>query len=106
MLQATMANTQSECIDAEHMTQPPAISLSDYASNLKPAAKTRYIEKLQYDNSTSSLPDPFTLTSGWSDQPALWPDITFGDIYTYLIDTPGKFTHQNLKAHKSLKAYE
>uniref|UniRef100_A0A3Q1EA30 YqaJ viral recombinase domain-containing protein n=1 Tax=Acanthochromis polyacanthus TaxID=80966 RepID=A0A3Q1EA30_9TELE len=36
----------------------------------------------------------------------MWPDISFTDIYFYLIDSPGQFTHDSLRAYKSLKAYE
>ena len=41
----------------------------------------------------------------WLDDPSKWPEIQFGDIYTYLIDTPGIFTKENLRAYKSLEAY-
>ena len=34
-----------------------------------------------------------------------WPELLFGDVYTYLINTKGLFTKQKLKAYKSLEAY-
>ena len=34
-----------------------------------------------------------------------WPPIEFPHVYTYLIDTPGEFTREKLKAFKSLQAY-
>ena len=34
-----------------------------------------------------------------------WPDLQFGDIYTYLINIEGCYTKENLKAYKSLEAY-
>lgn len=33
------------------------------------------------------------------------PPIEFGEIYTYLIDTPGQFTREQLKLYKSLEAF-
>jgi hypothetical protein len=34
-----------------------------------------------------------------------YPDLTFGDIYLYLIDTPSIYTKESMKAYKSLEAY-
>jgi hypothetical protein len=80
--------------------------ISAYFQDLLPVAKLRYTEKLQYDRRTRDLPDPYALQGGWCDDPSLWPDLTFGDVYTYLIDTPGIYTRSALKAHKSLLAYQ
>ena len=34
-----------------------------------------------------------------------WPSVEYADIYTYLIDTPGVYTREKLKARKSLDGY-
>lgn len=78
--------------------------LSDYVKSLDSTAKSRYLTKLKYNKGSSSLPDPYCLKN-WQNNPSLWPDVTFGDIYTYLIDTPGIYTKESLKAFKSLEAY-
>ena len=41
----------------------------------------------------------------WKDNVKLLPDITWVDIYNYLINTPSLYTNENLKACKSLEAY-
>jgi hypothetical protein len=81
------------------------VCLSSYASSLPIEAKLRYVSKLAYNKGTSFLPDPYALSTGWVDDPAVWPDLQFGDIYCYLIETPGQFTKESLKAYKSLDAY-
>ena len=34
-----------------------------------------------------------------------WPDLQYGDLYLYLIETKGAYTREKLKAYKSLDAY-
>ncbi|XP_041374186.1 uncharacterized protein LOC121387226 [Gigantopelta aegis] len=80
--------------------------LSAYASALTPEAKQRYYRKLLYDSETKTLPDPYSLGGKWSTNPSNWPDLTFGDIYLYLIDTPSIYNKDSMKAYKSLEAYK
>ena len=52
------------------------------------------------------LPDPFCFKQEqWIDDLKLWPNIEYGDIYNYLIDTKSVFAKENLKAYKSLEAF-
>ena len=81
------------------------IQLSDYASKLPLEARVRYSVKLLYNTGQSILPDPYYLKNGWVDDPSLWPGLEYPDIWTYLIDSPGIYTKENLKAYKSLDAY-
>ena len=57
--------------------------------------------KLQYYGGTSELPDPYFMQDGWKNDPSQWPDLTFGDIYIYRINTPGMFIRASMKAYKS-----
>ena len=41
----------------------------------------------------------------WSTDINIWPDINFGDIYMYLISSPGKYRHESLEAWKSLDTW-
>jgi hypothetical protein len=58
---------------------------------------------------SQAWPDPCVgseVVDGWiDDDVALWPPVEFGCIYSYLIDTPGQFSKEKLKAYKSLEAY-
>ena len=39
--------------------------------------------------------DPFQMPDeDWIDNISWWPPVEFGQIYTYLIDTPGQFTRE------------
>ena len=51
--------------------------------------------------------DPYDLPKNhWSTTDInMWPDINFGDIYMYLITSPGEYTQQSLQAWKSLDAW-
>ena len=77
--------------------------------------RKRYIRKVQVvygvlgssepQHSLSSL-DPYKIPAeGWVDDVARWPPIEFGHVYVYLVDTPGGYTREALKAFKSLEAY-
>ena len=80
-----------------------SVVLSDYADKLPAEARKRYIEK--FVSSDKVLPDPYLLHCEWSNDPVNWPDLTFGDIYNYLIDRQSVYTKESLKAFKSLEAY-
>ena len=95
---------------AKDMAPPEVKGLTDYFTALDPVAKSRYESKLTYNgrsNEEIMLPDPYALKE-WHNDPLSCPDLTFGDIYTYLhvIDIPGIYTRESLKAYKSLEAYE
>ena len=61
----------------------------DYVQSLDNAARERYDGKLQVIGLTEC---PFRLAGDhWINDPTDWPHVEFGDIYTYLLDTPGKY---------------
>ena len=33
------------------------------------------------------------------------PDVSWGDMYNYLVNSPSEYTHDNLKAYRSLEAF-
>ena len=95
-----------------HVNVPVAIfvgqkaedEMSDYVGQLDYEARKRYFSKLEIDG--GKFPDPYSIQEDqWIDDAEKWPDLEYGDIYNYLIDTPGPYTKENLRAYKSLEAY-
>ena len=53
-----------------------------------------------------TLPDPYGIAEElWIDDMSIWPDLQYGDVYNYLIESKGQFTKENLRAFKSLEAF-
>ena len=51
------------------------------------------LQVLYNSNDSGVLVDPYSVEDEkWKDDVSLWPPVEFGEIYTYLIDTPGQFT--------------
>ena len=77
-------------------------SYSVYFDSITYTAQKRYVEKLEQ----FSLEDPFAITDEeWSEDLSKWPEVEFGNVYTYLINTKGVYTEESLAAYKSLDAY-
>ena len=77
---------------------------SEYFESLSEEDKKGYLAKLTLSTG-EQLPDPFILLSNWSDDVSLLPDITYPDIYHYLIEYRSLFSKESLKAYKSLESY-
>ena len=90
-----------------------SVTYSKYYKELDINAREWYDEKLRLVKASE---DPYCLFENRSRQFAAsdsrqcvewfeWPDVTYGDIYNYLILTPSYCTHEQLKAYKSLDGY-
>ena len=78
---------------------------SSYFLSLDDSGRKSYKHKLTFTNG-STLPDPYVLEQDtWSGDLSKLPDITWGDVYNYLINTTSIYTKEKLKAYKSLEAY-
>ena len=79
---------------------------SDYYFNLHGNAKSRYEEKLVAIDLSIDLfsiqEDEFELSKDFTK----WPDISYADIFEYLINSPSIYTKKSLKAYKSLESYK
>ena len=78
--------------------------MSEYVTALEPEERELYLQKLRL-KSGEQLPDPFSLSDGWSDDISKLPEISWRDVTEYLIDSPSLFTKEAMKAYKSLEAY-
>ncbi len=80
-----------------------------YVNTLPEPEKKRYREKLEVLFETQdpeTLRDPYEIEDiEWVDDLTVWPPVEFGDIYSYLVETPGQFTKERMKAYKSLDAF-
>uniref|UniRef100_A0A1X7U9T3 Uncharacterized protein n=1 Tax=Amphimedon queenslandica TaxID=400682 RepID=A0A1X7U9T3_AMPQE len=79
---------------------------SGYYSTLSGQDKKRYATKVELfarKKFCMSI-DPYEIKE-WIDDIELWPEVEFGDIYTYLINSKSIYTKETLKSYKSLKAY-
>ena len=75
---------------------------SKYFNELGKEDKIRYKEKLGLNDKTT-ITNPYGLSNNWKTYMSLLPDISWADIYKYLINMPKAYTLKNLKAYKSLE---
>ena len=66
--------------------------------------KIRYKETLTFSDGTT-ITDPYGLSNNWKNNVLLLPYISWAGIYNYLVNTTSAYTHENLKAYKSLEAF-
>ncbi|XP_071800280.1 uncharacterized protein [Asterias amurensis] len=99
-------------IEEEHtypsLTAHSSSLTSAYVNQLDVLTKRRYNYKLtvNFPKGTIILPDPFGGGLKYVNNPKLWPTcFEYGDLYQYLINSPGPYTQENLKAYKSLESY-
>ena len=77
---------------------------SSYFNELQKEDKAKYKRKLTLTNG-QLLPDPYEIVGNWKNDVKLMPDVSWGDMYNYLVNSPSEYTHDNLKAYKSLEAF-
>ena len=41
----------------------------------------------------------------WKDNPALWPELKYSEVYDYFMNTPGVYTKEAMKSRKLLEAH-
>ena len=77
---------------------------SSYFNELQKEDKAKYKRKLTLTNG-QLFPDPYGTVENWKSDVKLMPDVSWDDMYNYLINSPREYTHDNLKAEKSLEAF-
>ncbi|XP_066930891.1 uncharacterized protein [Clytia hemisphaerica] len=79
---------------------------SSYYHKLPAEAKSRYDAKLL---AMQLVYDPLVIGKTYyqlTDHFEQWPNLSYADIYAYLIDHPSTYSHQQLKAYKGLDGYK
>ena len=70
---------------------------SSYFNELQKEDKAKYKCKITLTNG-QLLPDPYGNVENWKSDAKLMPDVSQGDMYNYLVNSPIEYTHDNLKA--------
>ena len=68
-----------------------------YFNKLQKEDKAKYKRELTLTNG-QSLPDPYGIVENWKSDAKLMSDVSWGDMYNYLVNSPSEYTHDNLKA--------
>ena len=68
---------------------------SDYLKSL-PETEKNVIQSEVNTSDGFALPNPFAIEE-WSDNMSKISEVTYPDIYSYLIDTPSEFTKEKMK---------
>lgn len=75
----------------------------DYYEGLDTVSRSRYDEKISLIGLNEC---PYKLPAGsWENNPLRWPNLHLGNVFTYLLKTPGVFTGETMDNYKSLEAY-
>ena len=73
-----------------------------YWDTLEEIPKARYLDKLKVIQDK----DPYKMQKGeWSNDMKTWPEVAYSDIINYLVYMQSAYTLAELKAYKSLLAY-
>ena len=77
------------------------VAKQQYVDTLDLLSRQRYLDKLRIVDV-----DPYALpNSAWSKSEASFPAVSYPDIVNYLIFTKSLYTMEDMKAWKSLEAY-
>ena len=68
-----------------------------YFNKLQKEDKAKYKRELTLTNG-QSLPDPYGIAENWKSDAKLMSDVSWGDMYNYVTNSPSEYTHNNLKA--------
>lgn len=79
---------------------------SNYFKELDEVSKSRYLQKLTYNE--TSLPDPLDESIRpytFSRDAKCWPSVEFGDLYQYLVHGECVYTKEKFRNYKALESY-
>ena len=79
-------------------------SSPSYFNELQKEDKAKYKHKLTLTNG-QLLPDLYGIVENMKTDVKLIPDISWGDMYNYQVNSPSEYTYDNVKAYRSLEAF-
>ena len=79
-------------------------SSPSYFNELQKEDKAKYKHKLTLTNG-QLLPDLYGIVENMKTNVKLMPDISWGDLYNYLVNSPSQYTYDNVKPYKSLETF-
>ena len=75
----------------------------EYFNTLNDESRTRYLKRLEFAKLKEySYRFP---ADTWKDNPTLWPELEYPEIYDCLINTPGVYTKKVMESRKSFEAH-
>ena len=77
---------------------------SSYFSELQKQDKAKYKRKLALSNG-QLFPDLYGIVENMKSDVKLMPGVSWGDMYNYLVNSPSKYTYDNVKIYKSLYGF-
>ena len=75
----------------------------EYFNTLNDESRTRYLKRLEFAK-LKEYPYRFPADT-WKDNPTLWPELEYPEIYDYLINTPGVYAKKVMESRKSFEAH-
>ena len=79
-------------------------SSPSYFNELHREDRAKYKHKLALTNG-QLLPFLYGIVENMKTDVKLMPDISWGDMYNHLVNSPNEYTYDNVKAYKSLEAF-
>ena len=77
---------------------------SSYFNELQKEDQAKYKSKLTLTNG-QSLPDLYGIVENMKSNVKLMPGVSWGNMYIYHVNSPNEYTYDNVKAYKSLEAF-
>ena len=77
---------------------------SSYFNELQKEDKAKYKRKLTLTNG-QLLPDLYGIAENMKSDVKLMPEVSWRDMHSYLVNSPSEYTYDNVKAYKSLEAF-
>jgi hypothetical protein len=81
---------------------PQAKVKQTYVDSLDPISRARYVQKCDLIDKM----DPYEIPKAeWKSVVGEWPDVQYGDIYNYLVNTVSAYSKDEMRGYKGMDSY-